>query len=211
MFLTPNAVSVNGAPAGVVVVGATGDEPGLEIIDGRWIEQNGRGRHRHRTRRTLARRRLRRRRTLVHGGRRHRGGDLGHRHRRAVHHPRRSARRLRETGQHRHRGRHRPATGRSTTCRPVWPWSTATAAFEDVLSRTADAKRSIDSFKITLWVLAVVIVAAVLYLAALDRVRDFAVFKATGASNTRPRPRPQPAGGVRRVDVGGVRDRARPR
>ena len=57
-------------------------------------------------------------------------------------------------------------------------------AFEDVLSRTADAKRSIDSFKMTLWVLAVVIVAAVLYLAAIDRVRDFAVFKATGASNT---------------------------
>ncbi len=56
-------------------------------------------------------------------------------------------------------------------------------AFEDVLSRTAEAKRSIDSFKVTLWVLAVVIVGAVLYLAAIDRVRDFAVFKATGAGN----------------------------
>ena len=31
--------------------------------------------------------------------------------------------------------------------------------------------------------LAVVIVGAVLYLAALERVRDFAIFKATGASN----------------------------
>ncbi len=57
------------------------------------------------------------------------------------------------------------------------------SAVADVLSRTADAKRSIDSFKITLWVLAVVIVGAVLYLAALERVGDFAIFKATGASN----------------------------
>ena len=57
------------------------------------------------------------------------------------------------------------------------------SAVADILSRTADAKRSIDSFKITLWVLAVVIVGAVLYLAALERVGDFAIFKATGASN----------------------------
>lgn len=56
-------------------------------------------------------------------------------------------------------------------------------AFDDVLSRTAEAKRSIDSFRITLWALAVVVVGAVLYLAAIDRVRDFAVFKATGAAN----------------------------
>ncbi|MEM7287581.1 MAG: ABC transporter permease [Actinomycetota bacterium] len=57
------------------------------------------------------------------------------------------------------------------------------AAVDDVVNRTADAKRSIDSFRATLWVLAVVIVGAVLYLAALERVRDFAIFKATGASN----------------------------
>ena len=57
------------------------------------------------------------------------------------------------------------------------------SAIDDVVNRTADAKRSIDSFRATLWVLAVVIVGAVLYLAALERVRDFAIFKATGASN----------------------------
>ena len=56
-------------------------------------------------------------------------------------------------------------------------------AFDDVVSRTADAKGSIDAFKVTLWVLAVVIVGAVLYLAAIERVRDFAIFKATGAGN----------------------------
>ena len=58
------------------------------------------------------------------------------------------------------------------------------SAVADVVSRTAAAKRSIDSFRVTLWVLAIVIVGAVLYLAALERVRDFAIFKATGASNT---------------------------
>lgn len=57
------------------------------------------------------------------------------------------------------------------------------SAIRDVVNRTADAKRSIDSFRITLWVLAVVIVGAVLYLAALERIPDFAIFKATGASN----------------------------
>ena len=57
------------------------------------------------------------------------------------------------------------------------------SAFDDIISRAADPKRSIDSFRITLWVLAVVIVGAVLYLAAIERVRDFAIFKATGASN----------------------------
>lgn len=56
-------------------------------------------------------------------------------------------------------------------------------AVADVVARTKDAKRSIDSFKFTLWALAVVIVGAVLYLAALERVGDFAIFKATGASN----------------------------
>lgn len=60
---------------------------------------------------------------------------------------------------------------------------TRAQGFDDVLSRTAAAKRSIDSFTITLWVLAIVIVGAVLYLASLERVRDFAIFKATGASN----------------------------
>lgn len=57
------------------------------------------------------------------------------------------------------------------------------SAVDDVVSRTAAAKRSIDAFRITLWVLAIAIVGAVLYLAALERVRDFAIFKATGASN----------------------------
>lgn len=52
---------------------------------------------------------------------------------------------------------------------------------DDMLRPLAGAKNSIDSFKFTLWVLATIITGAVLYLAALERTRDFAVLKATGA------------------------------
>ena len=55
--------------------------------------------------------------------------------------------------------------------------------FDDLLVKAEDAKKSIDAFTVTLWVLAVVIVGAILYLAALERIRDFAIFKATGAAN----------------------------
>lgn len=57
------------------------------------------------------------------------------------------------------------------------------SAVDDVVSRTAKVKRAIDAFRVTLWVLAIVIVGAVLYLAALERIRDFAILKATGARN----------------------------
>lgn len=55
--------------------------------------------------------------------------------------------------------------------------------FDDLLARADAAKSSIDAFRLTLWALAVVIVGAVLYLAAVERVADFAIFKATGASD----------------------------
>lgn len=57
-------------------------------------------------------------------------------------------------------------------------------AFDDLLSRMDEAKSSIDAFRLTLWALAIVIVGAVLYLASVERVGDFAIFKATGASDT---------------------------
>lgn len=56
-------------------------------------------------------------------------------------------------------------------------------AFDDILSRMDEAKSSIDAFRLTLWALAIVIVGAVLYLASVERVGDFAIFKATGASD----------------------------
>ena len=51
----------------------------------------------------------------------------------------------------------------------------------DLGDRLEEPRAQILIFQIMLWVLAFIIVAAVLYLAALERVRDFAVFKATGA------------------------------
>ncbi len=56
-------------------------------------------------------------------------------------------------------------------------------AEEDLLRQMGEARSSIQTFTITLWVLAAIIIGAVLYLAALERVRDFAVLKATGAKN----------------------------
>jgi putative ABC transport system permease protein len=58
---------------------------------------------------------------------------------------------------------------------------TPSEMIDDLGDRLEEPKAQILIFQIMLWVLAFIIVAAVLYLAALERVRDFAVFKATGA------------------------------
>ncbi|MDH5237938.1 MAG: ABC transporter permease [Acidimicrobiia bacterium] len=60
---------------------------------------------------------------------------------------------------------------------------TRTDAEADLLRQMGEARSSIRTFTVTLWVLAGIIIGAVLYLAALERVRDFAVLKATGAKN----------------------------
>ncbi len=53
----------------------------------------------------------------------------------------------------------------------------------DNLTPLAGAVSSIDSFKFIMWVVAAIIVAALLYVSALQRVRDFAVLKALGSSS----------------------------
>ena len=53
----------------------------------------------------------------------------------------------------------------------------------DNLTPLAGAIASINSFKYLLWVVAAIIVAALLYVSALQRVRDFAVLKALGSSS----------------------------
>jgi putative ABC transport system permease protein len=55
-------------------------------------------------------------------------------------------------------------------------------AEDDLLRPLEDPIGSIDLFRILLWVVAASIVGLVLYLSALERQRDFAVFKATGTS-----------------------------
>jgi len=53
----------------------------------------------------------------------------------------------------------------------------------DNLTPLAGAVSSINSSKIIMWVVAAIIVAALLYVSALQRVRDFAVLKALGSSS----------------------------
>jgi putative ABC transport system permease protein len=50
----------------------------------------------------------------------------------------------------------------------------------DLLRPLGTADRSINTTRILLWVVAAVIVGAVMYMSALERVRDFAVLKAVG-------------------------------
>lgn len=56
------------------------------------------------------------------------------------------------------------------------------AALDDLLRPIEDAAGAITFLSILLWLVAGLIVGSVIYLSAIERTRDFAVFKATGAS-----------------------------
>ena len=56
-----------------------------------------------------------------------------------------------------------------------------TAAREDTMRILGDAASTIGMVKVLLWVVAALIVGSVMYLSAVERTRDFAVFKAIGA------------------------------
>jgi putative ABC transport system permease protein len=60
---------------------------------------------------------------------------------------------------------------------------TSSEVEHDNLVPLAGAVSSINSSKIIMWVVAAIIVAALLYVSALQRVRDFAVLKALGSSS----------------------------
>ena len=53
---------------------------------------------------------------------------------------------------------------------------------DDVLRPLKAARSSISFVRLLLWIVAAIVVGSVLYLQALERARDFAVFKATGTS-----------------------------
>jgi putative ABC transport system permease protein len=55
---------------------------------------------------------------------------------------------------------------------------------KDVLEPLEGAVASIDLVRVLLWIVAAIIIGAVVYLSALDRQRDFAVLKAVGAPNS---------------------------
>jgi putative ABC transport system permease protein len=56
---------------------------------------------------------------------------------------------------------------------------------DDLLNPLGGAVQSIDLTRALTWMLAVVVIGAVTYLSALERLRDFAVLKAVGGSPTR--------------------------
>jgi putative ABC transport system permease protein len=58
-------------------------------------------------------------------------------------------------------------------------------AEQNIISSLGPAVSSINSFKILMWVIAGIIISALLYVSALQRVQDFAVLKALGSSTTR--------------------------
>jgi putative ABC transport system permease protein len=58
----------------------------------------------------------------------------------------------------------------------------ADEALDDLLRPLGDARRSIDFVRVLLWIVAACIIGSVVYLTALERTRDFAVFKAVGTS-----------------------------
>lgn len=58
----------------------------------------------------------------------------------------------------------------------------APAAQADALRLLASARKSIDFVKILLWLVAALIIGSVTFLSVIERLRDFAVFKAIGTS-----------------------------
>jgi putative ABC transport system permease protein len=54
---------------------------------------------------------------------------------------------------------------------------------DDLLKPMRDTQQSINNVRLLLWLVAAIIVGAVMYVSALERVRDFAVLKAVGASS----------------------------
>jgi putative ABC transport system permease protein len=75
------------------------------------------------------------------------------------------------------------ATGAPTT--PIDGLTTMTAdeARTDLLRPFQNAMQSINFVKVLLWIVAACIIGSIVYLSAMERTRDFAVFKATGTSN----------------------------
>ena len=66
----------------------------------------------------------------------------------------------------------------------------------DTVHAMGDAISSIDNSRALMWVVAAIIVAALMYVSSLERLRDFAVLKSLGSSSRPPLPRRgRPSGG----------------
>jgi putative ABC transport system permease protein len=75
------------------------------------------------------------------------------------------------------------ATGEPTESVDGLTFMTKSDARKDILRPLQNAAQSIDFVRILLWIVAACIVGSIVYLSAMERTRDFAVFKATGTSN----------------------------
>lgn len=75
------------------------------------------------------------------------------------------------------------ATGQPTAGVDGLRFMTPAQAKEDILRPLQNVARSINFVKVLLWIVAACIIGSIIYLSALERTRDFAVFKATGTSN----------------------------
>lgn len=182
LFLIQTAILTGGSPQGVIVVGSTGDEPGFRLVDGRRVAGAGEAVVDEEIvdlttgdRFVLAGQEF----TVV-GQSEHVTWDIANA---GVFIDRRQALDLFAGGRDVVTAVAIDGDGDIGTLPAGVEMQSRADGFDDVLNRTAAAKRSIDSFTVTLWALAVVIVGAVLYLAAVERIRDFAIFKATGASD----------------------------
>ena len=60
---------------------------------------------------------------------------------------------------------------------------TSSAVSEDLLAPLANARKTIGLVLGLLWIVAAMVIGSVVYLTSIDRSRDFAVLKATGATN----------------------------
>jgi putative ABC transport system permease protein len=67
---------------------------------------------------------------------------------------------------------------------PGWVITDDRAVEEEMLQPLRNATKTIDLVRILLWSVAALIVGSVMYLQALERTRDFAVLRATGASSS---------------------------
>lgn len=182
LFLIPTAILTGGVPQGVIVVGSNGDEPGFRLTDGRRVGGRGEAVVDEEIvglvtgdRFVLAGEEF-----IVVGQSEHATWDIANA---GVFIDRQQALDLFAGGRDVVTAIAIDGDGEIGALPDGVEVQTRADGFDDVLNRTAAAKRSIDSFTYTLWALAIVIVGAVLYLAAIERIRDFAIFKATGASN----------------------------
>jgi putative ABC transport system permease protein len=74
-------------------------------------------------------------------------------------------------------GHHLPATA------PGFVFMGRAAARRDILRAIAEARRGVYLTAVILWIVAASIVGTIVYISALERQRDFAVFKATGVTS----------------------------